>query len=108
MYIRSNLIIVAIGNFTSVSQPISAGVGRPFHLNCTSSEAKPAANMTWIFNGVAIATSVPATSAQEETYVDYTHSSAELSDGGVYVCRAENVAGFWESSVNVTIFGMLL
>ena len=72
-------------------------MGRSFQLDCPPPEAKPEANVTWIFNNVTIATSGR-----------YTKSSATLSDNGTYTCRAENVAGYKESIISVTILGMLL
>lgn len=89
--------IIEINNLTISQRLIIIGVGRPFKLNCSSPEAKPKAIVTWIFNNVTIATS---------EY--YAVSSATLSDDGIYTCRAENIAGYKESIISVTILGMLL
>ena len=91
------MFIVEIKNFTTSQEPLTVGVGRSFQLNCTTPEATPKANVTWRFNDVTIATSAY-----------YTVSSATLADDGVYACRVENVAGYKESLVTVTVLGMLL
>ena len=89
--------IVEINNLTISRGPIVKGVGRSFQLNCSSPGAEPSADVTWIFNNITIATGE-----------HYKVSSATLSDGGIYTCRAENVAGYKEDLINVTILGMLL
>ena len=94
-------VIVGIGNITTSYHPIivsdGVGVGRSFNLSCTAPDAAPAAHVTWIFNNITIATGG-----------QYNVSSARLTDSGVYLCRAENIAGYKESLVTVTILGMLL
>ena len=61
--------------------------------------------MTWVFNNVTITTGgrYIVTSNNESLSI----SGVTPSDSGVYICRAENIAGVTESSVNVTILGML-
>ena len=72
-------------------------MGRSFSLTCSLPGAKPPATVTWYHNGVA-----------KGTDGVYDVEAAELTDDGVYMCIAENVAGVKNYTVTVTILGVLL
>ena len=73
------------------------GVGRSFSLSCTPPDATPPATVTWFHNGVP-----------KGTNGVYDVKSAEVTDDGVYMCTAENVAGAKNYTLTVTILGVLL
>lgn len=92
-------IVLEIGNFTKQQKPVTKGVGKAFRLRCTAPEAEPKATVVWKYNNVSITNEVYHVSL-------YHPSSAQLSHHGTYTCRAENIAGFKEYDVNVTILGL--
>ena len=92
------LVATEINYFTKWEYPVETGVGTSFNLTCSPpDDAKPPATVVWTFNGVP-----------KGTDGVYNVESTELSDAGLYMCTAENVAGVLNYTINVTILGVLL
>ena len=85
-----------------------AGLHRHFTLTCSPPNGAPSpVNVTWMYNGVPLAAGARHHFTSNGDIYMLNITDVMFSDAGNYSCRAENIAGFRLSTVNVTILGML-
>ena len=87
---------------------LDKGLLNSFTLSCSPPSADPPnVNITWLFNGVPLATGLRHNFTNSNDIYSLSVTDVLLSDTGNYSCRAENIAGVRLSTTVVTILGML-
>ena len=89
----------------SGSSPVYVPVGQDLTLSCEY-EAVPAPTITW-FQGVTElnASDSRITIRSNDTHSDFTLSSIQSDEGGVYTCEASNVVDSNDSAVTIIVQG---
>uniref|UniRef100_A0A8C0GAC8 Ig-like domain-containing protein n=1 Tax=Chelonoidis abingdonii TaxID=106734 RepID=A0A8C0GAC8_CHEAB len=75
---------------------------RPVGLQCEA-RGSPAPNITWFKDKQPIVSSARAAYAEGGRSLQL--SRAQLSDAGLYICRASNIAGVAEKAVRLEVYG---